>query len=42
MQASEPGFVIPLALFLAYNMYNLGEYKDCRLSVCAWWNNHSM
>ena len=42
MQSSEPGFVIPLALFLAYNVYNLGEYKDCRLSVRAWWNNHSM
>jgi hypothetical protein len=41
-QASEPGFVIPLALFLAYNAYNLGEYKDCRLSVRAWWNNHRM
>jgi hypothetical protein len=42
MQASEPGFVIPLALFLAYNAYNLGEYMDCRLSVRAWWNNHRM
>ncbi|XP_066347201.1 cellulose synthase-like protein H1 isoform X1 [Miscanthus floridulus] len=41
-KASEPGFVIPLALFLAYNMYNLGEYMDCRLSTRAWWNNHRM
>ncbi|XP_066345145.1 cellulose synthase-like protein H1 [Miscanthus floridulus] len=41
-KSSEPGFVIPLALFLAYNAYNLGEYKDCRLSVRAWWNNHRM
>ncbi|CAD6260918.1 unnamed protein product [Miscanthus lutarioriparius] len=41
-KASEPGFVIPLALFLAYNAYNLGEYKDCRLSARAWWNNHRM
>jgi hypothetical protein len=42
MQASEPGFLIPQALFLAYNAYNLGEYKDCRLSARAWWNNHRM
>jgi hypothetical protein len=42
MQASEPGFLIPLALFLAYNAYNLGEYMDCRLSARAWWNNHRM
>ncbi|XP_066344164.1 cellulose synthase-like protein H2 [Miscanthus floridulus] len=41
-KASEPGFVIPLAMFLAYNAYNLGEYTDCRLSVRAWWNNHRM
>jgi len=42
MQASEPSFLIPLALFLGYNAYNLGEYKDCRLSARAWWNNHRM
>ena len=42
MQASEPGFLILLVLFLGYNVYNLGEYKDCRLSVRAWWNNHRM
>ncbi|PWZ36792.1 Cellulose synthase-like protein H1 [Zea mays] len=40
--ASEPGFVVPLALFLAYNAYNLGEYVDCRLSARAWWNNQRM
>lgn len=41
-KASEPGFVVPLALFLAYNAYNLGEYVDCRLSARAWWNNQRM
>ncbi|KAG0525802.1 hypothetical protein BDA96_06G088600 [Sorghum bicolor] len=41
-KASEPSFLIPLALFLGYNAYNLGEYKDCRLSARAWWNNHRM
>ncbi|CAL4982655.1 unnamed protein product [Urochloa decumbens] len=39
---SEPGFVIPLALFLAYNLYNFIEYTECRLSARAWWNNHRM
>ena len=42
MQASEPGFLIPLALFLAYNLYNFIEYTECRLSARAWWNNHRM
>jgi len=41
-KASEPGFHIPLALFLTYNLYNLAEYMDCRLSARAWWNNHRM
>ncbi|KAJ1280574.1 hypothetical protein BS78_04G243000 [Paspalum vaginatum] len=39
---SGPGFGIPLALFLTYNMYNLVEYLDCRLSARAWWNNQRM
>ncbi|WVZ85643.1 hypothetical protein U9M48_032543 [Paspalum notatum var. saurae] len=41
-KASEPGFLIPLALFVTYNAYNFSEYMDCRLSACAWWNNHRM
>ncbi|CAL5055070.1 unnamed protein product [Urochloa decumbens] len=41
-KASEPGFSIPLALFLTYNIYNLMEYMDCRLSARAWWNNQRM
>ncbi|PAN38140.1 hypothetical protein PAHAL_7G149800 [Panicum hallii] len=41
-KASEPGFLIPLALFLTYNVYNLAEYMECRLSARAWWNNHRM
>ncbi|KAF8667434.1 hypothetical protein HU200_053122 [Digitaria exilis] len=41
-KASEPGFIIPLALFLIYNVYNFLEYKECRLSVRAWWNNLRM
>ncbi|CAO2035026.1 unnamed protein product [Urochloa humidicola] len=41
-KASEPGFMIPLALFLIYNIYNFLEYMECRLSARAWWNNHRM
>ncbi|CAN6235004.1 unnamed protein product [Urochloa humidicola] len=41
-KASEPGFIVPLAVFLTYNAYSLGEYVDSRLSARAWWNNHRM
>ncbi|RLM75024.1 hypothetical protein C2845_PM15G08340 [Panicum miliaceum] len=41
-KVSEPGFIIPVALFLTYNLYNLAEYMECRLSARAWWNNHRM
>ncbi|CAN6241757.1 unnamed protein product [Urochloa humidicola] len=41
-KTSEPGFIIPLALFLIYNIYNFLEYMECRLSARAWWNNHRM
>ncbi|XP_062225650.1 cellulose synthase-like protein H1 [Phragmites australis] len=41
-KASEPGFIVPLALFLTFNLYYLMEYMDCRLSARAWWNNHRM
>ncbi|XP_062222481.1 cellulose synthase-like protein H1 isoform X3 [Phragmites australis] len=41
-KASEPGFSIPLALFLTYNIYNFMEYMDCRVSARAWWNNQRM
>ncbi|TVU50414.1 hypothetical protein EJB05_01785, partial [Eragrostis curvula] len=39
---SEPGFSIPLALFLTYHVYNFLEYMNCRLSARAWWNNQRM
>ncbi|EMS55737.1 Cellulose synthase-like protein H1 [Triticum urartu] len=41
-EASDEGFHIPAALFLTYNIYHLMEYKECGLSVRAWWNNHRM
>jgi hypothetical protein len=42
LQASEPGFAIPVALFVACNVYGLAEYMECRLSARAWWNNLRM
>ncbi|XP_037485628.1 cellulose synthase-like protein H1 [Triticum dicoccoides] len=39
---SNEGFRIPAALFLSYHVYHLMEYKECGLSVRAWWNNHRM
>ncbi|KAL6650610.1 hypothetical protein ACP70R_009535 [Stipagrostis hirtigluma subsp. patula] len=41
-KASEPGFSIPLALLVVYNIYYLMEYIDCKVSARAWWNNHRM
>uniref|UniRef100_A0ACD5UWW7 Uncharacterized protein n=1 Tax=Avena sativa TaxID=4498 RepID=A0ACD5UWW7_AVESA len=41
-KVSDEGFRVPLALFMAYNVYNLMEYKECGLSARAWWNNHRM
>ncbi|XBI56033.1 hypothetical protein VPH35_037713 [Triticum aestivum] len=40
--ASDEGFRIPAALFLTCHIYHLMEYKECGLSVRAWWNNHRM
>ncbi|KAG1369832.1 cellulose synthase-like protein H1 [Cocos nucifera] len=41
-KASEPVFVIPLALFLISNIHSLIEYFQCGLSVQACWNNQRM
>nr|XP_034605289.1 cellulose synthase-like protein H1 isoform X1 [Setaria viridis] len=41
-KASEPWFVIPLALFLTQNVHSVAEYMECRQSARAWWNNHRM
>ncbi|KAL6845674.1 hypothetical protein ACP4OV_024497 [Aristida adscensionis] len=41
-KAPESGFFIPLALLVACNVYYLLEFRDCRVSARAWWNNHRM
>lgn len=39
MQAHEPAILIPVAVFLIYNIYTLSEYLSIGLSTRAWWNN---
>uniref|UniRef100_A0A1D1ZAH5 Putative cellulose synthase-like protein H3 n=1 Tax=Anthurium amnicola TaxID=1678845 RepID=A0A1D1ZAH5_9ARAE len=41
-KASEPMMVVPVILFVFYNVYTLTEYLECGLSACAWWNNQRM
>ncbi|XP_009416905.2 cellulose synthase-like protein H1 [Musa acuminata AAA Group] len=41
-KASELGFLVPMALFLIYNVYTLTEYFQYGLSIRAWWNNQRM
>ncbi|RRT75638.1 hypothetical protein B296_00005757 [Ensete ventricosum] len=36
------GFLVPMALFLSYNVYTLTEYLQYGLSIRAWWNNQRM
>ncbi|KAG5545602.1 hypothetical protein RHGRI_017929 [Rhododendron griersonianum] len=38
----EPALLIPLAIFITYNLYTLSEYFRAGLSARAWWNNQRM
>ncbi|KAK1389054.1 Cellulose synthase [Heracleum sosnowskyi] len=38
-KAYEPAILIPVAVFLIYNIYTLSEYLTIGLSTRAWWNN---
>lgn len=41
-KVQDPAFVIPVALFIIYNLYTLSEYLRTGLSIRAWWNNQRM
>ncbi|URD79430.1 cellulose synthase-like protein [Musa troglodytarum] len=41
-KASELSFLVPMAIFLIYNVYTLTEYFHYGLSIRAWWNNQRM
>ncbi|KAF5950080.1 hypothetical protein HYC85_012073 [Camellia sinensis] len=38
----EPTILIPVAIFVIYNLYTLSEYLHGGLSAHAWWNNQRM
>ncbi|KAE9457915.1 hypothetical protein C3L33_10206, partial [Rhododendron williamsianum] len=38
-KVGEPALLIPLAIFITYNLYTLSEYFRAGLSARAWWNN---
>ncbi|KAG5545605.1 hypothetical protein RHGRI_017931 [Rhododendron griersonianum] len=38
----EPALLLPLAIFITYNLYTLSEYFRAGLSARAWWNNQRM
>ncbi|KAL8088060.1 hypothetical protein AgCh_037994 [Apium graveolens] len=38
-KANEPAIIIPVAVFLIYNIHTLSEYLSVGLSTRAWWNN---
>lgn len=41
-KVGEPSLLIPVALFITYNLYTLSEYLRIGLSLRAWWNNQRM
>ncbi|KAL7000060.1 hypothetical protein U1Q18_001209 [Sarracenia purpurea var. burkii] len=42
LQVGEPAILIPVALFIIFNLYSLSEFLQIGLSVRAWWNNQRM
>ncbi|KAF7141631.1 hypothetical protein RHSIM_Rhsim06G0165300 [Rhododendron simsii] len=38
----EQALLIPVAIFIIYNLYTLSEYLRAGLSARAWWNNQRM
>ncbi|CAN6452544.1 unnamed protein product [Victoria cruziana] len=39
---TDPGFRLPAAIFIIFNLYTLAEYLLCGLSAREWWNNQRM
>lgn len=42
LQLSEPTIMIPVLLFVVFNIYTMTEYIKCGLSIQTWWNNQRM
>ncbi|KAF5746090.1 cellulose synthase-like protein H1 [Tripterygium wilfordii] len=41
-KVQERAIIIPVALFVIYNIYTLSEYLRIGLSIRSWWNNQRM
>ncbi|XP_059661888.1 cellulose synthase-like protein H1 [Cornus florida] len=41
-KVQEPAILIPISIFVIYNLYTLSEYLQIGLSIRAWWNNQRM
>uniref|UniRef100_A0A803QJR4 Cellulose synthase-like protein H1 n=1 Tax=Cannabis sativa TaxID=3483 RepID=A0A803QJR4_CANSA len=41
-QSQEPTFIIPISIFVVYNLYTISEYIATGQSIKAWWNNQKM
>ncbi|XP_058220294.1 cellulose synthase-like protein H1 isoform X2 [Rhododendron vialii] len=41
-KVEEPALLIPVVIFITYNLYTLSEYFRAGLSARAWWNNQRM
>ncbi|KAK1353596.1 Cellulose synthase-like protein H1 [Heracleum sosnowskyi] len=41
-KVNEPAILVPVTIFVIYNLYTLSEYLRVGLSSRAWWNNQRM
>ncbi|XP_059628421.1 cellulose synthase-like protein H1 isoform X2 [Cornus florida] len=41
-KVQELAILIPVSIFIIYNLYTLSEYLQIGLSIHAWWNNQRM
>ncbi|KAM7271092.1 hypothetical protein ACFE04_030306 [Oxalis oulophora] len=41
-KVDELAMIIPISIFLLYNLYSLWEYLQIGLSIRCWWNNQRM
>ena len=42
MQVQDPAILIPVAIFVIYNLLTLREFLKTGMSIRAWWNNMRM
>lgn len=42
MQVNEPAILLPISIFVIFNLYCVWEYIQTGQSIKSWWNNHRM